>query len=508
MAEEKLPPIPWQGDNQVSPEGQISLTPRPTEKPSESEEQPQKTSAKFIRLIPLSILTGVALIWAFVGKIPIEVEGRAVLIIPSSDIELQSRAAGKILTINVKEGEEVKVGQLLVTIDLPELQEQLITEQQKLADLKGENLAVTTVENQRTQLKRETLQRQGEAIPREIESLQRQITSNFRQIASNQIQLDANRRQREAYQQRVSQLNDINGLIRAKLDAYKKLTEEGVIASLSAELIRAVEAEQENLNTITTLTAQIEDTQANDEKLSSQIQSLTAQNQDLNAKIEDQNANSEDLKTQNRQLDLENTEAVITRRNLITDKEHDIANLEAKIATESKVFSTYSGRITDIAVNPSQYVTPGTRLATIQVNEAQNQTVGLTFFKPGDADRIQMGMKMEITPDIQIRERYGGILATVTAISPETITPQEVIKLTGSQQLAQVLTDNQPLVQISAKLERDPNTISGYKWTESQGAPQKIPPSATATARVVVEKRSLFSYLLPNLRRLTGIYRN
>ncbi|MGH2416461.1 MAG: biotin/lipoyl-binding protein, partial [Microcystaceae cyanobacterium] len=329
MAEEPQPIIPLQKGDRVSLDRtkQIPVTAPPTAEKPEFEEQSQKGPEKYIRFLPLAILTGAAVVWAFVGNIAIEVDGRSVLTIPSSNIELQSRAAGKVLTVDVKPKDAVRVGQLLVTLDLPELQEMLRTEQQKLAELKGENITVTTVQNQRTQLKRETLQRQGQAIPREIASLQRQIISNLRQIESNQIQLDANSRQREAYQQRVTQLNTINKLIREKLEAYQKIAKEGVIAPLSGDSIRAVQAEQENRNTITTLTAQIEDTQANDEKLRAENKSLTAQNEDLNAKIKDQNANSEDLKTQSRQLDLENTEADISRRNAITDKERDIANL-------------------------------------------------------------------------------------------------------------------------------------------------------------------------------------
>jgi HlyD family secretion protein len=510
MAEECPPPIPPQKEDNISfpQDRQLSITLPSAEKKAEPEESSQKIPERVIRLVPLGILAGIAVVWAFWGKILIEVEGRSVLTIPSSNIELQSRAAGKVLTVNVQPKDIVHEGQLLLTLDLPELQEMLRTEQQKLAELKGENLTVTEVQNQRTQLKRETLQRQGEAIPREIASLQRQITSNLRQIESNQIQLDANRRQREAYRQRVTQLNTINHLIREKLEAYQKIAKEGVIAPLSGDLIRAVQAEQENRNTITTLTAQIEDTQANDAKLQADNKSLMAQNSDLNAKIKDQNANSEDLKTQNRQLDLEDTEANITRRNAITDKERDIANLLTKIATERKIFSPYNGRILDIAVNPSQYIAIGARLGTIQVKDRQQETVGVMFFKPGDADRIQVGVEMEITPDIHKRERYGGIVAIVTSISQETITPQEVARLVGNEQLALALTDNQPVVQIFAKLQRDPSTISGYKWTDGKGAPQTIPESATATARVVVEERSLVSYIVPVLRGLTGIYRN
>jgi len=461
---------------------------------------------RFLRLLPLEILAIVAIIWGFVGKIPIEVQGRSVLIIPSSILELQSRAAGKVATILSKPKDRVIKGQLLATLDLPVLQAQLRTEQQKLDELNAENLVVTNVQNQRSQLKRETIQRQGEVIPREVKSLKRQIDSNNEQIKSNKIQIDANQRQRQAYQQRITQLKLINQLISEKLDAYQKVVKEGVMAPLSGDLIRAVQAEQENRNTITSLIAQVEDNQAEDEKLKAQIKGLKAQNEDIRSKILNQNASSADLKTQNQQLDLENTEDNISRRNAITDQQRAITRLKSQIATDRNILSPYDGKILDISVNPSQYIVAGTRLGTIQVSDRADELIGLTFFNPGDADRLQVGMTIEITPDIHQRERYGGIVGTITFISPETITLQEVTKLVGNDQLAQSLTKNQPLVQIMVKLQRDPTTVSGYRWTQRKGAPQKIPESATATARVVVEERSLFSYLIPVLRGITGIY--
>lgn len=470
------------------------------------ETQVQKILQVIVALLPLGVLTGAGVAWAFFDRIPIEVAGRSVLIIPSANIELQARADGKVLSVDVKPGDHVRTGQLLVTLDLPQLQEQMRTEAQKLSQLQGENQAVTTVQNQRTQLKRKTLQRQRQTIPPEIESLKRQIEASLWQIESNQTQLEANRRQRQAYQQRISQLNTTNALLVPRLQSYESLVKQGAVAPLSPAVLQAVQTQQDNRNTITTLTAQTEDTLASDEKLRADSKSLTAENAALLANIEDQNANTEDLTAQDQQLDLDNLKDDILRRNAIADQERQIANLETQIATQARVFSTDNGEMLDVEVNPSQFVTAGTRLGTIQVKQKQAETVGLLFLKPGDADRVQVGMPTEVTPDIEGRERYGGILATVTSISQEIIPPQAVTKLVGNQQLAEALTNNQPVVQMSVKLQHDPTTISGYKWTDGQGAPQRVPESATATARIVVEERSLVSYIVPILRQFTGIY--
>ncbi len=442
------------------------------------ENHPQKILHVIVGLLPLGILAGVAVSWSFFGKIPVEVEGRAVLITPRSNVEFQSRASGQILAIKVKPGETVKAGQVLVTLDLPELKEELENKQQKLAQLRAENVAITAIQNQGSQLKQESLQTQRQVLPGQRQSIQ--------------TRLDANQRQRQAYKERITQLNTINKLILARLEAYNRLTAEGAIATLNVTGVQILQAEQNNRNEITNLQAKIED--------------LNADSKAWQVKLVGLNAQAKNLANQSSQLVLSDLEANTKRQNQITDLEREIANLKVKIRTQSQAISTHAGQVIDIAVNPSQVVTAGTRLGTLQVVGSDTQATGLTFFKVGDADRIQPGMQVEITPDIHDRARFGGIVAEVTSVSRATVTSEQVASIVGNEQLAKNLLIDTPTVLVRAKLHLNPHTVSGYEWTQGEGPPQKIPESATATARVIVEKRTLVSYIIPTLRQFTGIY--
>ena len=442
------------------------------------EHHPRKVPHFIIGLLPLGILAGTAVIWSFLGKIPIEVEGRAVLIMPRSNVEFQSRAAGQILSIKVRSGETIKAGQVLVTLDLPELKEELDTKQQKLTQLRAENAVITTIQNQRSQLKQESLQTQRQVLPGQRQSIQ--------------TRLAANQHQRQAYEQRIAQLNTINKLILARLEAYNRLSAEGAIATLNVTGVQILQAEQNNRNEITNLQAKSGD--------------LDSDAKALQVRLVDLNAQAKNLANQSSQLVLDDLEANTKRQNQIADLEREIANLKVKIRTQSQAISTYAGRVIDIAVNPSQVVTPGTRLGTLQVVGSDTQAAGLTFFKVGDADRIQPGMQVEIAPDIHNRARFGGIVAEVTSVSRATVTSEQVASIVGNEQLAKDLLIDTPTVLVRTKLHLNPHTVSGYEWTWGQGPPQRIPESATATARVIVEKRTLVSYIIPALRQFTGIY--
>jgi HlyD family secretion protein len=55
-------------------------------------------------------------------------------------------------------------------------------------------------------------------------------------------------------------------------------------------------------------------------------------------------------------------------------------------------------------------------------------------------------------------------------------------------------------------LVRDPgNTRNGFKWSSGQGPAQVIQPGAPCGATLVVDERRPYTYLIPALRRGTGL---
>ena len=102
------------------------------------------------------------------------------------------------------------------------------------------------------------------------------------------------------------------------------------------------------------------------------------------------------------------------------------------------------------------------------------------------------------------------------------MTAQEVASIVGDSELADALiqnpvpyaipdngrAENLPVVQVALELKTDPNTPSGYKWTQGNGPDGQIPEGALGEARVSVGERALISYAIASLRWLTGIYRS
>ncbi len=75
----------------------------------------------------------VALVWSLLGQIPITVEGTGLLVYPRQIVSLQVPASGQIVSLDVTVGDYVRRGQVLGTINQPELEQALRREQDRLA---------------------------------------------------------------------------------------------------------------------------------------------------------------------------------------------------------------------------------------------------------------------------------------------------------------------------------------------------------------------------------------
>ena len=178
---------------QGSPNGDSKNTPVDVVETS----SPPKTKlmARLLPTISLTVLTG---LWSVAGRIPIRVVGQSILIQPRSSISFQPRGSGgQVQEILVKPGDRVSVGQVIAVLDLPDLQEQLANQKQKLVEYELENLAITNAQNIRSELQEQTLELESISIPQ-------QIDANLMEIEANEKAIIAVKKQRAAYEERIA----------------------------------------------------------------------------------------------------------------------------------------------------------------------------------------------------------------------------------------------------------------------------------------------------------------
>jgi HlyD family secretion protein len=161
--------------------------------------------------------------------------------------------------------------------------------------------------------------------------------------------------------------------------------------------------------------------------------------------------------------------------------------------------------VLEVHAAPGQFVDLGERIGTVSVGDAASPLEGIVYFTVGDGKRVEVGDRIQVTPDTVERARYGGIEGVVRAVSPLAVTADEVSNLIGNREIAEGLLGGGHRIQVLAELARDAATPSGLKWSSSRGPDEAISAGTTTTARVAVEERRPLGFVLPALRSATGV---
>lgn len=177
-----------------------------------------------------------------------------------------------------------------------------------------------------------------------------------------------------------------------------------------------------------------------------------------------------------------------------------------QLRNNSQIISEYDGRILELAAIPGQVIEPGKQIGTIAAEQESDKLVSVTFFPISEGKKIQEGMKLQVTPSTVQRERFGGIVGTVTDVSAFPVTQAGATSLVGNPEVAQSLFAQGSQIQVSAELQPDQSTFSGFRWSSSQGPQLQVSPGTTTSVRVIVEERAPITFVFPILKSWTGIY--
>jgi HlyD family secretion protein len=198
-------------------------------------------------------------------------------------------------------------------------------------------------------------------------------------------------------------------------------------------------------------------------------------------------------------------ETVSNRQNQIQDIKREIAQLKGQLKQNSQIIAQRNGQIIEMTIASGQILATGDRVATLEAREPSTKLVGLSYFANGEGKQIQPGMKVEMTPTSVHRERFGGIVGTVSNISTQPVTPEGVAKLTGNATLAKSLMGEDSKIQISADLQTDPTNQSGFHWSSSKGPQFKVSAGSTTSVRITVEERAPITFVFPFLKSWSGL---
>jgi HlyD family secretion protein len=411
-------------------------------------------------------------------------------------VQFESPASGLLISLNVQAGSRVRKGQVIGKVDQSELKQQLQQAQAKLVELQKQNRDTSALQQRGTTLERKSLKQQRASLQENLRNAEA-LTPTLREKG-----FDAIAQNRQSLEQQLQQVSQLLPTLKQRLDIRHQLAAEGAI---SQELI--LQAEQDytgGLAQQSNLEVQLKQLEVQETEAQQQYEQNLSLISDLKNKIQD-------IDTQEAQLSQQDLEKFLGKTNQVEETKGQIAKLQLELTNASNIISQYNGRVLEVGIVPGKTTTAGGRLGAIEVEDARAALTSLTYFADKDGKQIKAGMRLEVTPSVIKRERFGGIVAKVTDVSPFPVTTQDVAAIIGNQDVAEGLAKNFSKeggtpVQVFAQLETNSATFTGYQWSSSAGPDLKLSPGTTTTVRVSLEERAPISYVIPILRSWTGIY--
>ena len=384
--------------------------------------------------------------WLLFWPVPTQVEGRGVLIYPNNAGILNARSGGQVQRINTEVGAQVRKGQVLMTLYLPVLEQQLDQQKGNLRQLVRQNNELDA---------RDALR-----------------------IRTAKLALDTALAKLDDDEKRLARLQ---ATYTSKVDNLNWLARKEVVAPLAQEVVSAEQG-------LTTTSVQLDDI-----KIQRKDQITNFQQIKLNIETEklDRRFQIDDLKREIKVMEAR----IAFDGNVTAERSGTVLDLQ--------VIQGQTVKTGDRLGTIGRSATPGG-----DQRKTGGDLIAVSYFSPADARRLPLGLPVEVVPLWNQRGRFGGIEGKVRSVLSLPATQEDISTTIGNSQLAEALIKHGPVMRAEIELDQHPGSDDGYRWTLSQGSGVfPIRDGLTVDTFAYVEWRSPVTYIIPGLRSLTGGFR-
>ncbi len=161
------------------------------------------------------------------------------------------------------------------------------------------------------------------------------------------------------------------------------------------------------------------------------------------------------------------------------------------------------GFISDVLVRQGDIVSNGTEILRIRPEMTDNQQHAVVCYVPvSDADKIQRGMEAHITLTAADSSVYGYMTGRVINVDAWATSTNGISAVVGSDNsMVNALNNNgNGVCAVTCELETDPNTVSGYNWSNEKGKGKDVTAPQMCSVRIITENVPPISKLFAKLK--------
>ena len=168
------------------------------------------------------------------------------------------------------------------------------------------------------------------------------------------------------------------------------------------------------------------------------------------------------------------------------------------------VYSDQVGTVSALTLNMGDSFTPGKDIIRVSPVSQGSQVV-VCYVPLAQAKRLERGMKVNITLDAMDSNSYGNMVARIVNIDAYA-TPQEAMAsaIGSNNYLESTFTKDGAVVAVACEFYPDPETVSGYYWSNSKGATVNVQNGSLVTAKIVTDEVAPITKLFSKLKDLWG----
>ncbi len=446
----------------------------------------------------LYVLVGfvfLALPWATISKIDETGSAKGRIQPKGATRKLDTKTGGSVTAVNVKEGDTVKAGQILLEIDSDILQTELQQAQAKLSGLENQKAQLEVLKNQlslTTSVQEQ--QNQSQALEKKAQIQQAKQNLDAKQSVyklqklEKQALLDQLQQQIKTIRDEQKFAQNRLSIDTKQLERFSRLVKDGAVSANQIDGIRKEQQESKRLYQRT-----LSDTKQAQLRLSEETSRYQATMNQLEADIEQaklrlkeqqnsyqsllQAAKLSILRTQE-QLKETQTQIAATESQ-ITQTQSQIKSLKLQLQ-QRVVRSPIDGIIFEFPVSkPGEVVQPGQRIAQVA---PKNTGVMLKASMPiKDSGFLKVGMPVKVKFDAYPYQEYGIVEGKVAWVSPDS-------------KVQQTLQGNSESFELEINLNQ--------QYVDNGEKRVALTPGQTANAEVIIRQRRIIDFVLDPFKKL------
>jgi HlyD family secretion protein len=241
------------------------------------------------------------------------------------------------------------------------------------------------------------------------------------------------------------------------------------------------------------------------ERLVTRAQLIGTQNELAAARQEMASAASDAARLGSEELELQRVaeDRLRERQRLLDDAERRLETLGASLGDQLTLRSPNAGVVLEVRAQPGALVRQGQ--AVLALDQSGDGLEVLTFVDGQNGKRLRPGMEARIAVASARREEVGMLEGEVASVSDFPLSFEAIRALIQNEDLARSFIEKGPPFLVRIRLQPDPNSVSGYRWTSRRGDAVALSSGVAATVEIVTELRRPIAMVIPALRDMLSI---